>query len=324
LFTAALFDILKASIYFNGRSSNGFVFYTARASGLKAGALIMLSIIGIAPHPPIIIPEIGRDRLSEAKQTVDGMKLLSSRIKETAPELLIVITPHGQIVPEGPVVLTQEQLTGDFGQFGFPDIIINTQTDRQLIDLLVEEATSGPVRPVLLDDTGHNLRRGRVLDHGAMVPLYYLYEAGVKVPCVHITISFQPYRQLYQFGRVLRKAVERRGAPTAVVTSGDLSHRLTRGAPAGFNPHGAEFDRLLVRFLREGRVEDILEFDQQLVEEAGECGLRSFVIGLGMLDGENFQPEIISYEGPFGVGYLVAALHPDRNTNIASGETEVY
>lgn len=283
----------------------------------------MLSIIGISPHPPIIIPEIGRERLSEARQTVDGMRLLSKRIKEADPELLVVITPHGQIVPEGPAVLTQEQLTGDFGQFGFSDIGITVQTDRQLIDLLVEEASSGPIRPALVGDTDHIFRKGKVLDHGAMVPLYYLQKAGVVIPCVHITISFQPYRQLYQFGGALRKAVERRGVPTAVITSGDLSHRLTRGAPAGFNPHGIEFDHRLVRLLREGRVEAILEFDQQLVEEAGECGLRSFVIGLGMLDGENFKPEIISYEGPFGVGYLVAVLHPEQNINTSTGEREV-
>lgn len=271
----------------------------------------MLSIIGISPHPPIIIPEIGRDRLREAQKTVDGMELFSRRIKETDPKLLVVITPHGRIVPEGPVVLTGEQLTGDFGQFGFSNIGITVQTDRELIDLLVEETANGPVNPVLLGEADLLFQKDKVLDHGAMVPLYYLQKAGVVTHCVHITISFQPYRQLYQFGVALRKAVERRGVPTAVITSGDLSHRLIRGAPAGFNPHGIEFDQRLVKLLGEGRVEDILDFDQQLVEEAGECGLRSIVIGLGMLDGENFKPEIISYEGPFGVGYLVALLYPE-------------
>ncbi len=284
----------------------------------------MLSIIGITPHPPIIIPEVGRGRLSEVRQTVDAMKLLSGRIKETEPELMVIITPHGQIVTEGPAVLTQEQLTGDFGQFGSPDTGLTIKNDRQLIDLLVEETSNEPIRPALIGDTYHGARSRKNLDHGALVPLYYLQKAGVEVPGVHITISFQPYQQLYQFGRALRRAVENRGVPTAVITSGDLSHRLTRGAPAGFNPQGAEFDRRLVRLLRDARVQDILEFDQQLVEEAGECGLRSFIIGLGMFDGENFKPEILSYEGPFGVGYLVAALHPEHSAKSTAGEMEVY
>ncbi len=280
----------------------------------------MLAMIGIAPHPPIIIPEIGRGELSKVKQTVDGMKILSGRIKDVQPELLIVISPHGKVMQEGPAVLTQEELSGDFGQFGFSGIKVDMQNDRQLIDLLVEETSAGPVKPVLLGNNGYRFPGGKTLDHGAMVPLYYLQEAGVSVPGLHITFGFQPYSELYQFGRALRKAVDKRGVPTAVLASGDLSHRLTPGAPAGFNPRGKEFDQLLVNFIRDGRVEDILNIDQCLVEEAGECGLRSFVIALGMLDGEDFKPEIISYEGPFGVGYLVAALYPPDNSHSASKE----
>ncbi len=272
----------------------------------------MLSMIGIAPHPPIIIPEIGRGELSKVKQTVDGMKILCDRIKDRQPELLIVISPHGKVMQEGPAVLTGEELSGDFGQFGFSEIKVDMQNDRQLIDLLVEETSTGPVKPVLLGDNDYRFPGGKTLDHGAMVPLYYLQEAGVSVPGLHITFGFQPYSELYQFGRALRKAVERRGVPTAVLASGDLSHRLTPGAPAGFNPRGKEFDQLLVELIKNGRVEDILNIDQRLVEEAGECGLRSFVIALGMLDGEEFKPEVISYEGPFGVGYLVAAIDPHR------------
>ncbi len=272
----------------------------------------MLSIIGITPHPPIIIPAIGRDNLGKAQKTVDGMKQLSNMIRREEPELLIVITPHGKIAREGPAVMTHERLKGDFGRFGHPQVEIEMKSDAQLIDLLVEEASSEPVKPALLGDSDRGIRADADLDHGAMVPIYYLKEAGIDIPGVHITIGFQSYETLYLFGKILRRAVDRRGAPAAVIASGDLSHRLTPDAPAGYNPGGIEFDRQLVEYLKEGRVEDILNFDQRLVEEAGECGLRSFIIALGMLDGKGFKPEIISYEGPFGVGYLVAALHPGR------------
>ena len=275
----------------------------------------MLSMIGMAPHPPIIIPEIGRGELSKAQQTVDGMKELGRRFKEKDPELIVVITPHGQVMKEGPAVLTQEQLKGDFGQFGFSGISMEMQNDRELVDLLVEETSESPVKPVLLTEHDSRFRRGKSLDHGAMVPLYYLQEAGVNSPGIHITIGFQLLDELYQFGRYLRQAVDKRGARTAVLASGDLSHRLTPGAPAGFSPRGSEFDQKLVKLVREGRVEDILNIDQGLTEEAGECGLRSFVIALGMLDGQKFQPEVLSYEGPFGVGYMVATLYPDSESS---------
>ncbi len=272
----------------------------------------MLSLIGIAPHPPIIIPSIGRGELKKALKTVEGMKLLSSIFSEANPALLIVITPHGSVFREGPAVLTDQHLSGDFSQFGFPDLKVEFETDPELVDLLRAETEFEPIKPVFLSRSGGDRHVGRIsLDHGAMVPLYYLNEAGLKVPGLHITFGFNPLKDLYRFGAALRRAVEARGLPTAVLASGDLSHRLIPGAPAGYTPRGAEYDQLLVKLLREGRIDEILNMDSGLVEDAGECGLRSFVIALGMVEGVSINTEIISYEGPFGVGYLVAAIKPE-------------
>lgn len=93
----------------------------------------------------------------------------------------------------------------------------------------------------------------------------------------------------------------------AVVASGDMSHRLIQGAPAGYSPKGKEFDEKLIRLLEEKDIEGILNLDEEFFEEAGECGLRSFVILLGILDG-HFKFEKLNYEGPFGVGCLTAKL----------------
>src|SRR5665648_933192 len=47
--------------------------------------------------------------------------------------------------------------------------------------------------------------------------------------------------------------------------------------------------------------------DPILLEGAAECGLRSFMALGGFLgDDATVEPEILSYEGPFGVGYMVA------------------
>jgi MEMO1 family protein len=272
----------------------------------------MLKLVGIVPHPPIIIPAIGRGDLDKAAKTVAGMQALSSRVKEARPELIILITPHGQVLREGPAVLASEFLEGSFAQFGFPQIRITFKTDLKLLELLQQETEDDPIKPAFLKKTGNLSHGGVELDHGAMVPLYYLKEAGLYLPGLHLTFGFNSYRELYHFGQSLRRAADRRGLPYAVLASGDLSHRLMPGAPAGYSRRGAEFDQKLVEYLAGTEVEKILKFDQQLVEEAGECGLRSFIIALGMLDGNPFKSDIISYEGPFGVGYLVALLEPDR------------
>ncbi|OPL10100.1 MAG: hypothetical protein AVO34_12145 [Firmicutes bacterium ML8_F2] len=272
----------------------------------------MLKLIGIAPHPAIIIPAIGRSELSKVKDTVEGMRSLAARFREAKPELLIIITPHGQVLREGPAVSTQAKLHGDFSQFGFPDIKLRFETDKQFVELLKEETAREPLKPVFLEDRYSRFSDRYELDHGAMVPLYFLQEAGLDISGLHMTFGYNPYRDLYRFGAALRRAVERRGLPAAVLASGDLSHRLIPGAPAGFSPRGAEFDQKLVEYIRDKKVDELLSFEPELVDEAGECGLRSFIIALGMIAGSDYKTEIFSYEGPFGVGYLVAALHPPR------------
>ncbi|HED23487.1 MAG TPA: AmmeMemoRadiSam system protein A, partial [Firmicutes bacterium] len=283
----------------------------------------LLKIIGIAPHPAIIIPAIGRSELQKVKSTVEGMRSLASRFRKADPELLIIITPHGQVLREGPAVSIQAKLHGDFGQFGFPDIRVNFETDGQIVELLKEETAHEPLKPVFLEDRFSRFSGRNELDHGAMVPLYFLQEAGLSIPGLHMAFGFNPYRELYRFGAALRRAVERRGLPTAVLASGDLSHRLIPGAPAGYSPRGAEFDHKLIEYIRDKKVDNLLSFDPDLVEEAGECGLRSFIIALGMIAGSDYRPEVISYEGPFGVGYLVAALHPPQGERfLLKGEEE--
>ena len=63
---------------------------------------------------------------------------------------------------------------------------------------------------------------------------------------------------------------------------------------------------LLRVFLKKKDIENFLKLDEKY-PEAGECGLRSFSFVLGILEesGINWHPEILSYQGPFGVGYLV-------------------
>lgn len=96
----------------------------------------------------------------------------------------------------------------------------------------------------------------------------------------------------------------------AWIASGDMSHRLKKDGPYGLHPSGPKFDQKFIGLLKKKNIEAILSLNSNLIEEAGECGLRSFCLLLGALEEKNinWQPKILSYEGPFGVGYLVARL----------------
>lgn len=116
-------------------------------------------------------------------------------------------------------------------------------------------------------------------------------------------------RQHYEWGLQIGKSL-----PSAKrvgwIASGDMSHRLKKDGPYGLHPSGSKFDQKFIELLKKKDIEGILDLDPTLVEEAGECGLRSFCMLLGALEGQKipWQPEVLSYEDPFGVGYLVAEL----------------
>jgi AmmeMemoRadiSam system protein B len=139
-----------------------------------------------------------------------------------------------------------------------------------------------------------------------LVPYYHLKAAGLKCSVLPIAISLSPLRTLYEFGKVISKAAHSLGKKIAVVASADMSHRLTPDAPAGYNSRGKEFDEKLVDLIKRNDVSGILEFDPLLAEEAGQDALWSIAILFGAIEGCGFKSNVLSYEGPFGVGYMVA------------------
>ena len=105
------------------------------------------------------------------------------------------------------------------------------------------------------------------------------------------------------------------GRDVCIIASGDLSHRLAPDGPYGFNECGPEFDGRLIDYLKIPDPEGLLTFDEDFLEEAGECGLRSFIMMFGALDGYEIKSNVYSYEGPFGVGYAVAEFTPAGRTD---------
>lgn len=267
---------------------------------------------GVAPHPPIILPEVGRGEQEKAGKTVEAMQIFARRLAAVNGDTLVIITPHGPMFRDAVAILAENRLQGDFSGFLAPNVQLQADNDLELVRAIETESRKAGVKAVLLGGEGVEIGEELELDHGITVPLYYLQKAGTGNRCVAITYALLPYRELYNFGRSIKKAAEGLQRRIVVVASSDLSHRLIRGAPAGFHPRGEEFDQLLVNYLESYQVEEILTMDRDLIQAAGECGLRSIAVLLGCLDGEAVQPELLSYEGPFGVGYAVALFTPQR------------
>jgi len=255
----------------------------------------MLSFAAICPHPPLLIPSIGGRDLAEIKNTVDAMNLLSDRMENEKIDTIMVISPHGSVFMDLMSINTSEKLIGDFTDFG-DETKMEFQNDIDLASYIKDIADSDDVPVQTVSEN---------LDHGAMVPLYYLTQRMPDVKVVHISFSYLDYGKHFSFGEIIYEAAQNMDGNVAIVASGDLSHRLTVDAPAGYSPQGKLFDDLIVNSLERDSVKEILDIDSELVDRAGECGLRSIIILLGALSNINYKFKKLSYEGPFGVGYLV-------------------
>jgi len=142
-------------------------------------------------------------------------------------------------------------------------------------------------------------------DWGFNVPLFFLAKDFKGEIQTYLMDLETPEFYLNQ-GKEIYKKLDK-NKKYALIASGDLSHCLKEDGPYGFHPDGPKFDKDLIEALKRKDIEKILKLDN-MYSEAGECGLRSFCFLLGILEdsGLDYQPEILSYEGPFGVGYLVA------------------
>ncbi|MFZ5596791.1 MAG: AmmeMemoRadiSam system protein A [Bacillota bacterium] len=267
---------------------------------------------GVSPHPPIMVPEVGGKQSDIVIKSRQAMLELGKRLKDSGADVLVMITPHGPVFRDGIAINAGRDLRGDLARFGAADVSFEFDADLDLAGAIHQSAGEAGITTLMMGrDEAERYGVNLELDHGLVVPLYFLAAAGVDIPLVVLYMGMLPYHQLYNFGIAVREAVDRKGRRAAVIASGDMSHCLTSDAPAGYSPRGREFDLEMVRLLGQADVEGIMDLDPDLVEKAGECGLRPVTIMLGTLDGLAVKPEVISYEGPFGVGYLVASLIPE-------------
>lgn len=257
----------------------------------------MLKFAAICPHPPIIIPSIGKDSLNEVGSTVSAMKKLGRIAKESCLETIVIVSPHGPYQAGFMSINEFDVLRGDFSGFG-SDLSMTFQNDKDL-GMSIKKTSDSKKIPaeIMADET--------MLDHGTMVPLYYLSRHIPDFKIVPLSFSELDYRKHFEFGKAIFEAISSSDKKIGFVASGDLSHRLTLSAPAGYSPSGRIFDDFVVGRLESSDNSELLRIDASLVEEAGECGLRSIIIALGVLSGIEYKFEKLSYEGPFGVGYLV-------------------
>ena len=255
---------------------------------------------GITPHPPIMVPEVGGESIADVADSIDAMSELTRRIIESGAESVILISPHAPLETNSFVAYDGPQVEGDFSLFNAPGIHFSTQIDEELLRAIMRTAASEQYEVTRLHQND--------LDHGIAVPLYFLLRNGWRGKVVTLGYSFLSNEDHLRFGSCITKAADQVGRRVAFIASGDLSHRLKPQAPAGYNPNAHVFDEQVVDALRSNDPQRIVDIDFDLRRLAGECGYRSMLVAIGASSELPLSCEVLSYEAPFGVGYLVAQL----------------
>ena len=256
------------------------------------------------PHPPLIIPAVGRGKERGIQATIDAYDEVGRRVAALAPETVVVSSPHATMYRDYFQISSGKSARGSFVQFGVPQAAYQAQYDTALVAELCHVCEREGI------EAGTDYERDPRLDHGTMIPIHFIekYYTGFKL--VRIGLSGFSPAEHYRLGKAVQEAARTLGRRVVYIASGDLSHKLTHDGPYGFAPEGPVFDERIAQDFAAGDLLDILCMDFSLAERAAECGLRSFQMMAGVLDRTPVHAELLSHEGPFGVGYGVAAFTP--------------
>lgn len=269
-----------------------------------------MSMLGaiITPHPPVLLPEVGGGREREIAATDRAMRTAAETVAAWQPDVIIVSSPHTILYRDYFHIAPGDGAVGDMSRFGAPEVRIQASYDTLLREEIIRRAEAEGLHAGTLG------QRDSELDHGVLIPLYYLRKAGVRCPIVRMGLSgFSPLDH-YRLGKCVQDAVNALGRRAVFLASGDLSHKLKADGPYGYAPEGPQFDDAVTHTMASGDFLEFLTIDPALCERAAECGLRSFQMMAGALDGLAVEPQLLSHESTFGVGYAIA-LFPVTGRN---------
>lgn len=250
-------------------------------------------------HAPIVVPTVGGEDAPRCAATTRSMRELALRAVAHAPDRVVLISPH---TPRHRTRLAARvgPHRGSLAAFRAPEVVVDLPDAPE-----VAEALAAP-----------EVDLGEPLDHGAVVPLSFLFDAGWRGPTAIVALPWVRGAEA-EAGRALAKLPGR----TVLIASGDMSHALTPGAPAGFSAVAHRFDEAWIDALRQHDWAKALAAPHRDV--AHEDVVDSVSIAMAAVGGPR-NDEVLSYEAPWGVGYGLAVLFDEDPPAYAIARAAVH
>ena len=270
------------------------------------------------PHPPLIIPEVGKGREKEVQKTIYSYETIAQEIANLKPDTIVISSPHTICFRDYFYISSNPIMKGSFASFGAKDVSFEEFIDEELVDE-IEKIAKKEEFP-----TGR-IQQEIELDHGTMVPLYFIRKYNSKAKIVVVGLSGLSKEDHYHLGEIINEAIEHLGRKVVYVASGDLSHKLQEDGPYGFAEEGKLYEEKIIQTMSQAKFDELFDYSDDLLEKAAECGHPSFIILSGALKGRNVIPKFYSHEDVTGVGYGIWSYYPeDEYVSLAKQSIESY
>ena len=264
-----------------------------------------MEILGafMLPHPPLIVHEVGKGREEQIRKTLNSYLEIAKQIGDLKPDTIIVSSPHAPYFSDFFYMPNKDKAIGSFKNFGAKEVTFNLDYDTELIDEIEKISLDNrfPCGRVNIDEE---------LDHGTMVPLYFVNKYLKDYKLVVIGLSSISLEANYKLGTIIKDAIDNLNRRVVYIASGDLSHKLQEDGPYGFVEEGPIYDEKIMDVMKNARFNELLDFDLDLLDKAAECGHRSFIMMSGVLSKTSVIPKYYSHEDVTGVGYGICSYYP--------------
>ncbi len=251
----------------------------------------------MVPHPPLIIPEVGRGGEKVIEETTRAYEEAADLIAELKPDTIVLSSPHSILYNDYFHISPGSRAYGSMARFGAPQVRAEVEYDSEFVEALEKAAQKNSLH------AGTKGERDPQLDHGTMVPLYFILKKYTDFRLVRIGLSGFDLETHFRLGKVIADTAFRNVRRTVFVASGDLSHKLKEDGPYGFDPMGPVYDERIMEVMGTAAFDELLDFNEDFLEQAAECGHRSFVMMAGALDGCSLKTRCLSHQDVTGVGY---------------------
>jgi len=250
----------------------------------------------LTPHPPILLESIGKENTKKLTKTNKAFETLAESLYLSHPDLIIILSSHGLHLDNAFVMNMGSDENGELKYNAnleeFGDFTTKFSWD---LDIFM----SYKIKSFLETKLPIQLLNQDNLDHGSSIPLHFLTKEMKDIKVLSITTSSFDTETHLKLGAYLKEIIANEEKRVAIIASGDLSHYLNED-----NENAKKYDQLIRDSLNPKKVDRIIKINTDLLENAGECAYKQLIILLALIKNYNWKFEELSYEHPFGVGYL--------------------